>query len=152
MFSNTQLAEIRGDKPSMDHPVLFSGWGGEYSTVAIFRVCPEYIGSRKIALFFNDKRLAEDNNNVQKNSGSGFEVDAIIAEGPDRTSSIIIMHPDSTQVKDSILIGMQEQKTQDCGCEYAIAFYCYGEFDLAIVAFDDEAGYEELYTRSFCCK
>lgn len=152
MFSDTQLAEIRGDKPSMEHPVLFSGWGGEYNTDAIFRVCPEYIGTRKIALFFNDKRLAEGNHDVQTNIGSGFVVDAIIPEGSDGTCGVIIMHPDSTQVKNSILIDMQERQTQDIGCEYAIAFYCSGEFDLAIVAFDDGIGCEELYTRHFCCK
>lgn len=151
MFDDRQIAEIRGDKPSMEFPVLFSGWGGEYSTNAIFRVCPEYIGSRQVALIFNDNWLAEANINVQATVGSGFVVDTIIPESPDVDCSVILMHIDRTAVKESIVIGGERRNTKEIGCEYSIAFYCCGEFEFAIVAFDDD-NYEGLYTRSFCCK
>lgn len=152
MVDDRLIAEIRGDKPSMEFPVLFSGWGGKRNVNAIFRVCPEYIGSRQIALFFNDKRLAEANIDVQATVGSGFVVDTIIPESPDGDCGIILMHIDTTAVRDSIVIGGNSRNTEEIGCEYAIAFYCCGEFDFAIVAFDDENNCEELYTRSFCCK
>lgn len=51
MFSDQEIAELRGDKPSMKLPVLFSGWGGKYSTVAIFKVCPNILGNEKLSCF-----------------------------------------------------------------------------------------------------
>lgn len=61
MFSDLQIAEYRGDKPSIKLPVLFSGWGGENRVVAIFKVCPEYIGKRSVVLFFNSNYLVGRN-------------------------------------------------------------------------------------------
>lgn len=139
-------------KPSMEQPVIFLGWGGHHSTDAIFSVCPEYIGSRTIAIFLDDKWLASANENVQQSVGSGLVVENIIPDSPDGKCSIILMHIDSSKVKDTIKIGGENRNTKEIGCEYAIAFYCCGEFDMAIVAFDDDNNCEELYTRSFCCK
>lgn len=136
----------------MEQPVIFLGWGGEHSTDAIFSVCPEYIGNRQIAIFFDEKSLASDNEKVQENVGSGFIVDRIIPESPDGRYGIIFMHPDSSAVKETIFIGQNLHSTKETGCEYAIAFYCCGEFDMAIVAVDADNKCEELYTRSFCCK
>lgn len=136
----------------MEQPVIFLGWGGKRSTDAIFRVCPEYIGNRKIAIFFDEKSLSADNENVQASVGSGFTVERIISESPDGRYGIIFMRPDSSAIKDSIFIGQKERPTKEIGCEYAIAFFCCGEFDMAIVAIDADNNCEELYTRSFCCK
>lgn len=136
----------------MEQPVIFLGWGGKYSTDAIFSICPEYIGNRTIAIFFDDKRLADDNEKVQETVGSGFTVERIIPESPDGKYGIIFISPDASAIKDSIFIGQEERPTKEIGCEYAIAFYCCGEFDMAIVAVDADNKCEELYTRSFCCK
>jgi len=152
MFSDQEIAELRGDKPSMKLPVLFSGWGGKYSTVAIFKVCPEYIGKRKIVLFFNDNYLLETNRNVQSDDGSGFAVDTILPNVLGEAGGIIIMHADPKEVKEAIRIEQENRNTKDIGGEYSIAFYSCGEFDLTIAAIDEDNNCEELYTRSFCCK
>lgn len=154
-----QLAEFRGEKPSMEIPVLFAGWGGEYMVDAIFKVCPEYIGNRKVVLFFDSNYLVRNNRGVQSSVGSGFTVDAILPEFKDEKDAvesdrdgIIIMHPDPTKVKEAILFGKKWRNTKEFGGEYSIAFYCYGEFDLTITAVDDNHNVEVLYKRSFCCE
>lgn len=139
-------------KPSMEQPVIFLGWGGYYGTDAIFSVCREYIGNRTIAIIFDDKSLASDNEKVQETVGSGFIVDRVIGESLDDRYGVIFMYPEPSAVKETIRIGTKAQPTKEIGCEYAIAFYCCGEFDMAIVAVDGDNKYEELYTRSFCCK
>jgi len=136
----------------MELPVVFAGWGGEDCTDAIFLISPEYVGTRKIALFFDEGYLAEANRGVQSAVGSGFTVDSIIPEAPDGRGGMIIMHIDPEQVKKSVMIGFENRNTKVIGGEYSIAFYCSGEFDLTIVAFDENKRCEELYSRSFCCK
>lgn len=106
----------------MEQPVIFLGWGGDHSTDAIFSICPEYIGNRTVAIFFDDKRLSTDNKNVQQSVGSGLVVENIIPESPDGKCGIILMHIDSSKVKDTIKIGGENRNTQEVGCEYAIAF------------------------------
>lgn len=139
-------------KPSIDHPIVFLGWGGPRSTDAIFSVCPEYIGDRTVALIFDEKKLAEHNHDVQLSVGSGFSIERIIPESPDGKYGIIFMKTDPSAIKETIFIGQEDRLVKEIGCEYAIAFYCCGEFDLIIGAFDKDNKWEELYTRSFCCK
>lgn len=136
----------------MDQPIVFLGWGGPHSTDAIFSVNQEYIGDRTLALIFDDKRLAENNQDVQSSVGSGFVVERIIPESSDGRCGIILMKPDSSAIKENIFIGQKERSVKELGCEFAIAFYCCGEFDLEIIAIDKHNKCESLYTRGFCCK